>query len=122
MYGDDSRIKQILSNLIDNAIKFTTQGRVDLDVYRLDSGHWAFKVSDTGPGISAEAQAYVFESFRQENTAITRDNRGSGLGLSITKSLIELMQGEIHLESKPGKGSTFTVTLPLVERVPVPSV
>jgi PAS domain S-box-containing protein len=119
VYGDDSRIKQILSNLIDNAIKFTMQGRVDLNVYRLDSGHWAFKVSDTGPGISEGAQAYVFESFRQENTAITRDNRGAGLGLSITKSLIELMKGEIHLESKPGEGSTFTVILPLAERGPV---
>jgi PAS domain S-box-containing protein len=122
VYGDDSRIKQILSNLIGNAIKFTTQGRVDLVVYRIDSGHWAFKVADTGPGISEEAQAYIFEPFRQVNTAITRDNRGAGLGLSITRSLVELMKGEIHLESKPGEGSIFTVILPLVERGPIPSL
>lgn len=122
VYGDDSRIKQILSNLIGNAIKFTTQGRVDLEVYRFDSGHWAFKIADTGPGISVEAQAYIFEPFRQVNTAITRDNRGAGLGLSITRSLVELMKGEIHLESRPGEGSTFTVILPLAERGPVSGI
>lgn len=114
LYADERRLEQILTNLLDNAVKFTTQGRVDLSIRLADSTHWTFAVSDTGPGILAEAQTYIFEPFRQVDDAITSRNRGTGLGLSITKQLVELMHGQIRLESEPGQGSTFTVTLPLV--------
>jgi len=70
-------------------------------------------VQDTGVGIPREAHRYIFEPFRQVDSAITRDNRGVGLGLSITKQLVELMGGRITLESELGKGSTFTVFLPI---------
>jgi PAS domain S-box-containing protein len=113
LYGDEQRVAQILDNLVNNAIKFTAKGRVDVDIYRFSAGQWAVKVADTGPGISDEAQTYIFDAFRLVNTAIVRENRGAGLGLSITKQLVKLMGGEIQLESKPGEGSTFTVILPL---------
>jgi signal transduction histidine kinase len=80
---------------------------------RSSEEQWEMQVSDTGVGISKEAQTYIFEPFRQVDNAITRENRGSGLGLSITKQLAELMGGHIILESEPGKGSTFTVVLPM---------
>ncbi len=114
LYADERRLEQILTNLLDNAVKFTAQGRVDLSIRLVDSTHWTFAVSDTGPGILAEAQTYIFEPFRQIDDAITSRNRGTGLGLSITRQLVELMRGQIRVESKPGQGSTFTVTLPLV--------
>ena len=75
--------------------------------------HWAIQVKDTGLGIPKDAQAYIFEPFRQVHTAITHDNRGIGLGLSITKQLVELMDGRITLESEIGKGSIFTIFLPI---------
>ncbi|PKN91723.1 MAG: hypothetical protein CVU44_17565 [Chloroflexi bacterium HGW-Chloroflexi-6] len=114
LYSDERRLEQIFANLLDNAVKFAEQGRVGLSIRLVDASHWAFSVSDSGPGISTEAQAYIFEPFRQIDDAITSRNRGTGLGLSITKQLVELMQGHIRLESQPGQGSTFIVTLPLV--------
>jgi signal transduction histidine kinase len=74
---------------------------------------WGIQVSDTGVGISRESRAIIFEPFRQVDNTITRDNRGIGLGLSITKQLVDIMNGRIVLESEPGKGSTFTVVLPI---------
>jgi PAS domain S-box-containing protein len=115
IYGDERRVEQILSNLVGNAVKFTEQGQVDVRVCRVETGMWLMEVADTGPGITHEAQAYIFEPFRQVSNAITRDNRGTGLGLSITRQLVNLMKGEIRLESEPVQGSTFTVLLPLVE-------
>lgn len=117
LYGDEERIRQILVNLGNNAIKFTKAGSVRIQIDRPDSAHWALQVSDTGMGIAEEAQAYIFEPFRQVSQSITRDNRGTGLGLSITKQLVEMMGGQIELVSEPGKGSTFTVTLPIVESI-----
>jgi signal transduction histidine kinase len=73
------------------------------------------QVADTGAGVPKEAQAYIFEPFRQVNNAITRENRGTGLGLSITKQLVEIMRGEITLESEVDKGSTFTIVLPILK-------
>jgi signal transduction histidine kinase len=78
---------------------------------------WAMEVSDTGPGIPEEARQYVFDPFRQVDGSITREYRGTGLGLSIVKRLVELMGGSIRLESEVGRGSTFTLTLPLQPRV-----
>jgi signal transduction histidine kinase len=114
LFGDHQRLRQILINLVGNAVKFTDEGTVHMDAHRLDSDRWALEVSDTGHGIPTEAQSYIFEPFRQADDSPTREHTGTGLGLSIVKQLIELMDGEITLESKKGHGSTFTVVLPLV--------
>jgi signal transduction histidine kinase len=111
--GDERRLRQIMINLMGNAIKFTREGSVNVRLLRPTVEHWAVQVQDTGVGIPKDAQEYIFEPFRQVNSAITRDNRGVGLGLSITKQLVELMGGRILLESEPGQGSTFTIILPI---------
>ncbi|HEU0291375.1 MAG TPA: histidine kinase N-terminal 7TM domain-containing protein [Anaerolineales bacterium] len=113
LVGDERRLRQIMINLLGNAIKFTREGGVSIRLLRPTSEHWAIQVQDTGVGIPKEAQAYIFEPFRQVHSAITRDNRGVGLGLSITKQLVDLMGGRITLESSLGKGSTFTIFLPI---------
>jgi PAS domain S-box-containing protein len=113
LHGDESRLRQLLINLIGNAIKFTESGSVQVHLYRVDTTWWAMEVSDTGPGIPPDAQQYIFEPFRQVDGSITREYRGTGLGLSIVKSLVELMGGMIRLESEVGRGSTFTLSLPL---------
>jgi PAS domain S-box-containing protein len=113
LYGDERRLRQILVNLIGNAIKFTKEGRVHASLQCPDSAHWIMQVTDTGIGIPEEAHSSIFEPFKQADNAITRENRGIGLGLSITKQLVELMGGRIVFESQVGAGSTFTVLLPL---------
>lgn len=111
--GDPHRLSQVLNNLVSNALKFTVQGSVkvavsarmlftDQDLCRL-----TISVSDTGMGIEPEQQARLFDSFRQASASVSRHHGGSGLGLSISKQLVELMGGEISLASEPGKGSTF---------------
>jgi signal transduction histidine kinase len=112
--GDPQRLHQILANLVGNAIKFTEQGSVHLRVFLPDKTRWALEVSDTGPGIPKEAGEYIFDAFRQVDSSDTRKHSGVGLGLSIVKQLTTLMGGEITLESEVGRGSTFTVVLPLV--------
>jgi signal transduction histidine kinase len=114
--GDERRLKQIVINLVGNAIKFTQAGEVRLKLFCPDAYHWAIQVSDTGVGIPQEMQSQIFEPFRQLHESSTRDFRGTGLGLSITRQLVELMAGEISLYSEPGRGSTFTVKLPLRTR------
>jgi signal transduction histidine kinase len=113
--GDPRRLRQILVNLVSNAIKFTEDGSVDVRVYQPDDTHWAFGVSDTGPGIPERDQRYIFEPFRQVDGSPTRQHGGVGLGLSLVQQLVTLMGGEITLESQEGQGSTFTVVLPLVQ-------
>ena len=113
IYGDDRRIRQIIINLIGNAIKFTKEGSVQLVITRPDEHHWEIQVKDTGVGIPKEEQTLVFEPFRQLNSSVTRENRGVGLGLSITKQIVDLMHGRIMLESEAGKGTTFFVLLPI---------
>ncbi|GAB4460750.1 MAG: hypothetical protein OHK0041_24890 [Anaerolineales bacterium] len=115
LVGDSRRLEQIIINLAGNAIKFTANGEVCVCLARPAPDRWAIVVSDTGAGIPKEAQGYIFEPFRQVDNRITRENRGSGLGLSITKQLVELMGGQIALESEVGKGSVFTVTLPILD-------
>jgi signal transduction histidine kinase/CheY-like chemotaxis protein len=110
--GDANRLTQILINLLNNAIKFTEFGSVRLDVLRLPIKSETelflkFSVQDTGIGIPHEKQHLIFESFNQADTSTTRRYGGTGLGLAISSQLAELMGSRIHLESQPGKGSTF---------------
>ena len=112
--GDPQRLQQVMINLVNNAIKFTEKGYVSVKILRLDADSWEIGTTDTGSGIPAEAQEYIFETFRQVEESAIRQHGGVGLGLSIVKQLIELMKGKITLESVMGKGSTFTVTLPIV--------
>ena len=108
--GDAYWLKQILLNLINNATKFTENGSIKVCLLLADQNHWAIQVSDTGAGIPKEAQQMVFEAFRQ----VEGNTRGgSGLGLSIVSQLTTLMNGKIELQSEIGKGSSFTVVLPL---------
>ncbi|MCB0194638.1 MAG: GAF domain-containing protein [Anaerolineae bacterium] len=110
--GDSNQVRQILVNLVSNAIKFTKQGTVTIRSYCPNPMHWALQVTDTGPGIPTEAQKYIFEPFRQIDGSITREHGGTGLGLSIVQQLTDLMGGHIKLDSHVGQGSTFTVILP----------
>jgi PAS domain S-box-containing protein len=117
LYGDDHRLRQIIINLTGNAIKFTKKGSVSVNFMCIDQNQWQIQVSDTGTGIPKEAQTYIFDPFRQVNDAVTKDNRGIGLGLAITNQLVQLMNGKILLESETGKGTTFTVKLPIKQNV-----
>lgn len=119
--SDPFRIKQILSNLISNAWKFTDSGSIEITVFlekKIEDRHiLTIKVKDTGIGISTEKQESIFEEFSQEDSSIEKRFGGSGLGLAITKQLTELLSGSISLESEQGKGSEFTVLIP-VTKVP----
>lgn len=112
---DSVKLKQIAINLIDNAIKFTEQGRIEVSMqYEADRGRICFAVADTGPGIPPELVPCIFEKFRQVDGSRTRHHAGLGLGLFIVKSFVDLMGGEIQVQTELGKGSRFEVTLPLV--------
>ena len=113
LMGDPIRIRQVLVNLVGNAIKFTQTGWVKIHIFQSDETHWAIAVADSGPGIALKDQAEIFEPFGQVDGSVTREYRGTGLGLSIVKQLTEHMDGQITLESEPDHGSTFTITLPL---------
>ena len=133
LYSDPQHLRQILTNLLDNAIKFTREGRVTLrvdvalfnedtrdDAWRPPSnlivpfGQWVIiEVSDTGIGISPEDQRYIFEPFRQVDGSSVREYPGTGLGLAITQQLVEMHDGFLWVESQVGQGSVFTVILPV---------
>ncbi len=115
--GDPNRLHQILINLVGNAIKFTEKGFVRAQIQPEDATRWQIRVSDSGGGIAAEAQEYIFDSFRQADATAIRQHGGVGLGLSIVKQLVELMKGEIRLESEIGKGSAFIISLPFVMNI-----
>ncbi len=118
LVSDPGRIRQVLVNLIGNAIKFTEWGEVALAVSTMRAGDGRemlhFAVSDTGIGIAPDKQELIFDAFSQEDTSTTRRYGGTGLGLSISRRLVGLMGGEMWLESQPGKGSTFHFSLPQV--------
>jgi PAS domain S-box-containing protein len=114
MVSDRRRIEQVLINLLNNAVKFTEKGKVHLQCQIIDR-NVMISVSDTGIGIKAENIPTLFQPFKQVDSGISRQYEGTGLGLSICKKLVELLGGEIRVESEPGKGSTFMFTLPLQE-------
>jgi PAS domain S-box-containing protein len=112
--GDAARLRQVLLNLAGNAIKFTSHGGVALIVEPGTSpNHVSFLVRDTGIGIAAEAQARIFREFEQADERTARNYGGTGLGLSISERIVKRMGGRITLESEPGTGSTFEISLPL---------
>ena len=118
--GDSMKLKQVLINILGNAVKFTPEGgSVTLDVKRTASfdgkAAMQFTISDTGIGMSREFLPHIFDSFAQEDNSTTNKYGSSGLGMSITKSFVEMMNGQISVESEKGKGSVFTVTVPLEE-------
>jgi PAS domain S-box-containing protein len=116
--GDRQRVNQVVVNLIGNALKFTREGGVHVRAYSPDETRWAVDVTDTGIGIPEEAQGYIFEPFRQADESATREYGGAGLGLSIVRQLVEMMGGRITLTSEVGKGSTFTIVLPVIPPTP----
>jgi len=115
--GDSGRIRQVMTNLVGNAVKFTPSGNIVIDVAckSRDAARALMRVSvrDTGPGIAAEKLEWVFEKFSQVDGSPTRKYGGTGLGLAISKQLVTLMGGSIAASSRPGEGSTFSFTLPL---------
>jgi signal transduction histidine kinase len=111
--GDRKHIYQILSNLVSNACKFTQEGSVEVSIERIDAHWWAFEVKDTGIGIQDDVWPFLFDAFAQANYTMIVPEEGIGLGLSIVRQLVNLMQGKLSVESKPGSGSTFHVKLPL---------
>jgi PAS domain S-box-containing protein len=114
---DMPRLKQVLKNLLANAFKFTRQGSVRLEIAPAADRRIAFSVIDTGIGIPAEKQKIIFEAFQQADGTTSRQYGGTGLGLSISRELTRLLGGEIRVVSEPGKGSTFTLYLPLHDEV-----
>jgi len=113
MYTDDKKLAQILRNFISNALKFTTRGEVRVSAQLHGSNQVRFAVSDTGIGIAPELLGGLFEDFAQLDSPLQKRLRGTGLGLSLCKRFAALLGGEVGVESAPGVGSSFFVTLPL---------
>lgn len=114
--SDNQKLKQILVNLLSNAIKFTTEGEIELTPtieMKANGPHVYFSVKDSGLGISEAEQSRVFSPFQQIDDSSTKEKQGTGLGLSLSKSFAELLGGELFLTSKLGKGSTFTLIIPI---------
>jgi len=114
-YGDSLRISQILTNLLSNAVKFTISGQIDIYISKVEENRFQFKVKDTGIGVSQEEQDHLFQAFTQADGSISRKYGGTGLGLTISKQLVEMMNGKIWVESKPGAGSSFIFEIELKE-------
>jgi signal transduction histidine kinase len=112
--GDATRLNQILVNLVNNAIKFTDQGEICVRFLRTADAKWGIQVEDTGHGIPEAELPYIFDTFRQVERSTTRVHGGFGLGLAIVKQLVNLMSGDIKVESKLNQGTRFNVILPLV--------
>ena len=113
LFGDRQRLNQVLVNLVSNGVKFTDEGSVSINASRPGEEHWALRVSDTGRGISSQDQSQIFDPFRRADESLAREYAGAGLGLSIVKQLVEMMEGKITLESEMEQGSTFTIVLPI---------
>ncbi len=113
LHTDPQRLQQILKNLLANAIKFTARGEVGLRVVATSAGRIAFEVCDSGIGIAHEQQQAIFDAFHQADGSTSRKFGGTGLGLSISRELAQRLGGEIRVDSEPGRGSTFTLEIPL---------
>ncbi|MFW5754560.1 MAG: PAS domain S-box protein [Marinilabiliaceae bacterium] len=111
---DKSKVYQVLVNLIKNAVKFTDEGFIKIGCFNKDADHISFYIQDTGMGIPVDQQEVIFEFFRQGDDAINRQYGGIGIGLAISKRVAKAMNGDLTLESEPGKGSVFTFTLPKI--------
>ncbi len=110
VHGDEGKLRQVMINLLGNAVKFTCRGRIVLRIFRREGERWRFEVEDTGPGIPEAASQRIFEPFQQETGAL---GSGTGLGLAISRRQVEILGGEIGLRSVEGKGSCFHVDLAL---------
>jgi signal transduction histidine kinase len=113
---DRNKLVQVVSNLISNAVKFTATGEVSIIAAPLDESRWTLEVRDTGIGISREAIDFIFDEFRQVDDRLARSYSGVGLGLAITRKIVELLEGEIEVESRPNEGSHFRITMPRAAR------
>lgn len=112
IHNDPIRLRQVLTNLLSNAIKFTESGKICINVSERSADQLTIEVCDTGIGIAADYLRHIFEPFRQVDQTITRRYTGTGLGLAITELLIQMMDGQISVESQPGQGTSFYVSLP----------
>lgn len=125
LFGDEMRIKQILTNLISNAVKYTKEGKVTLQAFcqwiNEDTVNLGFSITDTGFGIKEEDLPHLFDSYKRLELSKNHNIQGTGLGLNIVKNLVELMQGNIYVKSEYGKGSTFSIFIPqkVVDRHPI---
>lgn len=113
IYTDDKKLSQIIRNFISNALKFTSQGEIRVSARPIDDRNVMFAVTDTGIGIAPEHHGSIFKDFVQIDSPLQRKWRGTGLGLSLSKRLAELLGGRVEMQSEPGVGSTFSVTIPL---------
>jgi signal transduction histidine kinase len=113
---DRHKLTQVITNLVSNAVKFTATGTIRISAAPLNDTHWFLEVSDTGIGISREALSFIFDEFRQADDRLTRPYSGVGLGLAITRKIVELLEGEIAVESRPEEGSRFRIVWPLNAR------
>jgi signal transduction histidine kinase len=111
-HGDERRLAQVLLNLVGNAIKFTESGEVAIEALYANCS-FNIAVRDSGPGITAADRVKIFEEFQQVDNTLTRQKGGTGLGLAISKRIVEMHGGRILVDSELGKGSTFTITLPV---------
>lgn len=125
LFGDEMRIKQVLTNLISNAVKYTKEGKVTLQAFcqwiNEDTVNLGFSIIDTGLGIKEEDLPHLFDSYKRLELSKNHNIQGTGLGLNIVKNLVELMQGNIYVKSEYGKGSTFSIFIPqkVVDRHPI---
>jgi signal transduction histidine kinase len=109
---DRRKLTQVVGCLVSNALKFTSAGSVSVRAGAADAERWYIEVTDTGIGISSDALAYIFDGFRQVDDRLTRSYNGVGLGLAITRRIVELLGGEIKVESRQNEGSRFRITWP----------
>ena len=116
--GDPVRLRQVLDNLLSNAVKFTHEGRITITL-REQLDELVLSVQDSGIGIAPEELTRIFEPFYQAENFLTRQHRGTGLGLPLARRMVELMGGKLDVVSIQGTGSTFTLTLP---RTPAPDI
>lgn len=115
IHSDFNRLSLVLFHLIDNAVKFTHKGDITF-TYKYESNKHTFSIKDTGCGIKAEKQKFIFERFTQTSDELNRTHSGTGLGLSIVSGLLQLMKGTIQIDSQFGEGSTFTIQIPDIKK------